>query len=1479
MTTEASVQVLMPEMGESVTEGTVLEWHVAEGEAVEEGQTVVEVSTDKVDAEVPAPSSGTVTKILVQPDETIEVGKPLAEIDANGAAPAAEAAADEAVPAAEEEAEPEEAPAEESSGNGGAPQAQAQAQAAATETAVTESAPQAAEGESVAVTMPEMGESVTEGTVLEWHVVEGEAVEEGQTIVEVSTDKVDAEVPAPFSGTVTKIHVAPDETIEVGKPLAEMSKGAQGESSAAPSESSASPTPASQPHSAEGEARSDGRDDGEAGSRPADDSDHRATPVARRIAAAQGVDLASITGTGAGGKITKQDVLSANGGGAAATAKPAVTEGEAKPLRGPAGMLAKAMDESRSIPTATSFRTLAVDTLDAKRKALNGELKEKGMKVSFTHLIAWAIVKAAEEWPVMARHFEERDGKPNVVEPGSINLGIAVDVERKGSRSLMVPCIKAADQLDFRGFHSYYEELITKTRENSLTADDFQGTNITLTNPGGLGTVASVPRLMTGQGTIVACGSLAYPVEWRHAPAEKIKALGISKVMTTTSTYDHRVIQGAESGSFLRRVEDLLQGEDEFYEQVARDLDVNEDLVRNAHPAAASAPPLPAGPAPSAAPAGKPSTELLQAVQAATSLLKAYRTHGHLAARLDPLGSEPKGDPAIQPETLNLTPDLMSQIPAEILRIGVEGETLLEVLPRMREAYCGPIAYQIEHLSSHQQRMWLREMIETGWHRKPFDDEEQRALLDRLIQVFGFERYVEKAYLGQKMFSIEGLDAVVPMLDEIFEMAHTEGAREVVIGMAHRGRLSVLAHNLGRPPNSILAEFEGAKAIEAVKAVAAIPTGGTGDVKYHYGHGGRYMTRDGGEVEVRLYPNPSHLEFVNPVVTGAARADQTSWDGPKLEHDPSCVVPVLLHGDAAFPAQGVVAETLNLQSLAGYTTGGTVHIIQNNQIGFTTEPQEARSTPYAADMAKGFNVPIMHVNADDPEACVAAVRLAMGYRERWGRDIVIDLIGYRRFGHNETDEPAYTQPLMAAKIKDHPPVSQLYSEKLVREGIVSAEEVESRIEERQRSLRSAHDELREKIEAGEYEDPTATGTGELDRTRSPSVETAVPEDEVRVLNEELLRVPDSFTIHRKLRKPLAKRIEAMEEGGIEFGHAESLAYASLLADGVHIRLTGQDTERGTFSHRHLVLHDEKSGLRYAPIQNLPQAKAPFELHNSPLSEIACLGFEYGYSAASPDSLIIWEAQFGDFGNSAQVIIDSFIASAEAKWGQMSRLTLLLPHGYEGAGPEHSSARIERFIQLAAEGNIRIANPTTAAQYFHLLRRQAHIAKARPLVVFTPKGLLRLPRAASTLEDLTHGSFQFVLDDPKAADRQEKVERLVLCSGKIYYDIDGAPKRDDAEHVAVARVELLYPFAKEQLTETIAAYPNLKEIVWAQEEPRNMGAWSVMQRRMPELLEEGVELGYVGRPPRASPGEGYAVAHTKEQERIVLTALLGRADPA
>lgn len=1413
-------EITMPEMGESVTEGTVLEWHVAVGDVVEEGQIVVEVSTDKVDAEVPSPVSGKITKLVAAVDDEVDIGAVLAEIDPNEAGGGAAAAGAEAVP---------------DSGNGSAD---------------AEPAPPA---EPVTVTMPEMGESVTEGTVLEWHVAVGDTVEEGQTLVEVSTDKVDAEVPSPANGTVTKLLVAPDDEIAIGAGLAELD----------PSGAVAANAPDGAQPALDGDQPGNGKVDVGPG---------RATPVARRVAAAEGLTLDRIEGSGPDGKVRKADVLAAADGSVA----PVSADREEKVLRGPAGMLAKAMNESLTTPTATSFRTIAVDTLDAKRKGLNGALAERGMKVSFTHLVAWAIVQAAREWPTMTRHYEDRDGKLYAILDGEVNLGIAVDVEKKdGSRALMVPTIKGSDRLDFAGFHAYYEDLITKTRENRLSPDDFAGTNISLTNPGGIGTVMSVPRLMTGQGTLIAAGSIAYPAEWAHADPARIAQIGVSKVMTLTSTYDHRVIQGAESGNFLKALDGLLAGGNDFYEKVATDLGIDPSVLAAAQPKASLAPPVSADtPVAASAISQQPTPELLQAVQAATSLLKAFRTHGHLAAHLDPLGTKPKGDPALDPETVALTPELMAQIPASILRIGVPGETLLEALPRMRAAYTGSIGYQFEHISSHQQRVWMREMIETGNHRTPLTADEKKRLLGRLIDVFEFERFLEKAYLGQKMFSIEGLDAIVTMIDELATLAIRDGAGEVVLGMAHRGRLSVLTHNVGRPPESIFAEFEGSKRIEDVKAVAAIPHGGTGDVKYHYGHQGSFENHEGETIAVHLYPNPSHLEFVDPVVTGATRFSQSVIDGPAITQDHKKAVNVVLHGDAAFPGQGVVAETFNLQSLEGYSVGGTIHIIENNQVGFTTDPTDGRSTPYAADMAKGFNVPIIHVNADDVEACSQAMRLAMAYRDTWGRDIVIDVVGYRRFGHNETDEPAYTQPLMSATIKGHKPASEIYTEKLVEEKVVTLEEVEQGAEKRRKNLKLIHDTLREKMDSGVYEDPTVTniGTGELDRSASPPVQTAVAEAQLRQLNEQLNVVPASFTIHRKLRKPLGRRVEAMESGGIDFAHAESLAIASLVTEGVHVRMTGQDTERGTFSQRHMVLHDEKTGLKYAPIQHLEGAQAPFELHNSPLSETACLGFEYGYASSKNESLVLWEAQFGDFANSGQVIIDSFIASGESKWGLTSRLTMLLPHGHEGSGPEHSSARIERFLSLAAEGNMRVANPTTAAQYFHLLRRQALIKKARPLVIFTPKGLLRAAAAASSLDKLTNEHFHFILDDPRATERREKIERLVLCSGRVYYDIDAAEPRESAENVAVARVELLYPFAREQLSTLIASYPNLKEVIWVQEEPSNMGAWSVMRRRLPSIIPDEVTLDYIGRPERASPGEGYSVAHLREQERIVLSAL-------
>jgi 2-oxoglutarate dehydrogenase E1 component len=706
---------------------------------------------------------------------------------------------------------------------------------------------------------------------------------------------------------------------------------------------------------------------------------------------------------------------------------------------------------------------------------------------------------------------------------------------------------------------------------------------------------------------------------------------------------------------------------------------------------------------------------------------------------------------------------------------------------------------------------------------------------------------------------------VVPMLDETLELASAAGAREVVIGMAHRGRLNVLAHTVGRSYQATLAEFEGESNLEVD---TAMPEGGTGDVKYHHGASGTRKTSTGKGVRVTLSPNPSHLEFVDPVVEGRARADQSSRDSRELKHDPTLVLPVLLHGDAAFPGQGVVAETLNLQGLEGYTTGGTLHIITNNQLGFTTDPLESRSTRYASDLAKGFDIPIIHVNADDVEACIAAVRLSLAYREKFGRDALIDLIGYRRFGHNEQDEPAYTQPQMYEVIKKHPPVRKLYADKLVERGLVTQEEVDAVAAEVQQQIAAAHEDLK----AALADDDDDTGERELDRSASPEPKTTVSADGLRHLNEQLLRVPEGFNMHRKL-KPFAERRRAgLEEGKIDWAHAEALAWASLLYQEVPIRLTGQDTERGTFSQRHLVFHDAQTGDRFAPIQNLPKSDVPFELHNSPLSETAALGFEYGYSAQAPEALVIWEAQFGDFVNGAQVIVDQFITSALAKWGQTTRLTLLLPHGYEGAGPEHSSGRLERFMQLGAEGNIRVANCTTPAQYFHLLRRQALIHKRRPLVVMTPKSLLRLPAAVSALEDLTAGHFQPVLDDPTLTGSREDVTRLVLCSGKVFYDIVGHEARAGCGHVAVGRVELLYPFAENELRALMASYPNLECVVWAQEEPKNMGARATMESRLGWILPDRVRYEYVGRQFRASPGEGYSAAHRAEQSRIVRAAL-------
>ena len=857
--------------------------------------------------------------------------------------------------------------------------------------------------------------------------------------------------------------------------------------------------------------------------------------------------------------------------------------------------------------------------------------------------------------------------------------------------------------------------------------------------------------------------------------------------------------------------------------------------------------------------------ELLGGVAAAMALVKAHRVHGHLAARLDPLGAEPLGDPSLDPlrHEPPLTPALQARVPASVLGIAVAGETLADALPHLQETYCGTMAFEIEHIADHEQRVWLRQAIESWRYRTPLGTEEKRALYRRLCDVEGSERYLRRTFLGQKQFSIEGLDVTIPMLDEALELTAAGGAREVVLGMAHRGRLNVLEHTIGLPYEKIIREFEGERMIEAV---VSDPEGGTGDVKYHLGARGMRDTA-AGTIGVTLVANPSHLEAVDPVVEGRTRAEQTDRSRGAGAHDPAVAMPILLHGDAAFAGQGVIAEALNLEALDGYSTGGTLHVITNNQVGFTTDPSEGHSTRRSSDLAKGFDVPIIHVNADDPEAALASVRLALAYRARFGHDVVVDLVGYRRFGHNEQDEPAYTQPLMVARIEAHPSVRELYGEKLVAEGVLTAEECAALFGDVEAQLREAHERLRASFAEGI---PVKTRDEGVPRGGGGSdVATAVPGERLRALNEELLRVPDGFTVHPKLLSQLGRRRPALDDGGIDWGQAEALAFASVLVEGIPIRLTGQDTERGTFSQRHLVLHDAKTGERYTPMQRLDEAGASFEVHNSPLSEYACVGFEYGYSTAAPEALVLWEAQFGDFANGAQTVIDQFISSGLAKWKQTSRLTLLLPHGYEGNGPEHSSARLERFLQLAAQENIRIANCTTAAQYFHLLRRQALEPVARPLVVMTPKGLLRLKDASSTLGELTGGGFQAVIDD-LGVDKAS-IRRLAFCSGKVYYDIVGHEERAAAESVAVARIEQLYPFPVQAARELIASYPSLDEVVWAQEEPQNMGAWRTIRHRLEEAAA-GIPVRYVGRTWQASAAEGYPTAHLLEQDRIVRAVL-------
>jgi 2-oxoglutarate dehydrogenase E1 component len=870
----------------------------------------------------------------------------------------------------------------------------------------------------------------------------------------------------------------------------------------------------------------------------------------------------------------------------------------------------------------------------------------------------------------------------------------------------------------------------------------------------------------------------------------------------------------------------------------------------------------------------------------ASKFIRHIRDFGHMAARLDPLGSEPPGDPTLDPSFYRISEKDLEDLPTLIIGGPVAERTsnAKEAADELRRLYCRSIGYDFGHVHVPEERFWLREAVESERFGGTMGEGEAKGLLRRLTQVDALEKFLHKTFLGQKRFSVEGNDMVVPMLNHLVRAAADAGTPEVVMGMAHRGRLNVLAHVLDKPYSKIFGEFQQPDRGESASAADSPGEAWVGDVKYHLGIRGWHLSEEEADQEVliNLAPNPSHLEHVNPVVEGMARAAQEKRDERgEPRRDPEASLPILLHGDAAFPGEGVSAETLNLSRLPGYTTGGTIHIITNNQLGFTTERVDARSTTYASDLAKGFEIPVVHVNADDPEACMAVVRMAYAYREKFGKDFMIDLIGYRRYGHNEGDEPAYTQPKMYEIIRDHPTVREIWASELERRGIIGEGEADRMFEE----TLSKMQQIQKKPSEGIEEEDVAT-----DELHTPLVEipeTAVPAEKLEELNAAMLERPEGFTPNGKLERLFQKtRGELDDEEGIDWAHAEALAFASLLEDGVPIRLTGQDTVRGTFSQRHAALYDVETGERYVPLQNIPQANASFAVYNSPLSEIAVMGFEYGYSVNARDALTLWEAQYGDFANVGQPMIDQFIVSGQAKWGQTSGLVLLLPHGYEGQGPEHSSARLERFLQLAANENIRVANLTTAAQYFHLLRAQAALEdNRRPLIIMTPKSLLRHPMAASRLEDFTEGGFLPVLDDEEARERAGSVERLILCSGKIYTEILSSDAREEAVDTAVARVELLYPFPEERVREVIEGYPNLQEIIWVQEEPKNMGAWTFVEPRLRQLTDEELPIQYVGKPARPSPAQGSARFHKEEHAGIVQAAFesvrgdLGEAEAA
>jgi len=1150
---------------------------------------------------------------------------------------------------------------------------------------------------------------------------------------------------------------------------------------------------------------------------------------------------------------------------AGAPAKPAprpsspLAEGvEAKPLRGAAARIVENMEASLEIPTATSVRQVPVKLMAENRRLINRHQQTVGGdKVSFTHLIAYALVRALEKVPAMNYGFR-RDGEAlQRIESEAVNFGLAIDIERKGGqRSLLVPNVKGAQRMGFAEFLGAYNDVVKRARDGRLEIPDFEGTTVTLTNPGMIGTVMSVPRLMQGQGLILAVGSIEYPPEFQALPPDEVSRLGISQVMTITSTYDHRVIQGAESGEFLAHVAQLLTGKHGFYEGVFRDLGISTPPLRMQA---------------DSTPAMGETDEWARVEKNARvlQLIRAYRVRGHLMADLNPLGTDLRPHDELEPASYGLTIWDLDRVfytgglgTSGGALAGKDRLALREILDILWETYTRHVGVEFMHISDPGEKRWLIERIEPQRLCDPLSLEQKRRALDRLNAAEAFERFIHTKYIGHKRFSLEGAETLIPILDQILSDAADQEVEEAVIGMAHRGRLNVLANVLGKPYKNIFSEFEGHVDIGTAH--------GSGDVKYHLGATGTHTAPSGSSVRLTLAANPSHLEAVNPVVEGMARALQERRGDAARDK----VIPILLHGDAAFAGQGVVAETLNLSQLAGYRTGGTVHLVVNNQIGFTTLPMHARSSAYATDVARMIQAPIFHVNGDDPEAAIRVARLALDYRQVFNKDVIIDLVCYRRHGHNEGDEPSYTQPLMYAQIEGHRSVRKKYTELLLRRGDMDPDAAEQMLDDFHAKLQQAFEQTKELSEKPETAVRLFTAESPVSVAET-GVETKAPRELLEATVRALVTIPEDFEVHPKLGRLLARKTEQFEKGKIDWAFAEALAFGTLLQDGTPVRLSGQDSGRGTFSQRHAVLYDQRDARAYVPLNHVAEGQAQLQVHDSFLSEYAVLGFEYGYSVASPETLVLWEAQFGDFVNGAQIMIDQFLTAAEEKWNQRSRLVMLLPHGFEGQGPEHSSARLERFLQQSAEDNIIVANLSTPANYFHALRRQMKREVAKPLVLMTPKSLLRHPLTVATADELTDGRFHkvYVADTEPA-----EAKRLLFCGGKVYYDLLKAREElASPAEVAIARVEQLYPFPADEVRAELERFGHVTDVRWVQEEPQNMGAWTHLRPYFDRVLDElhGVceaRVRYVGRLPSASPATGSAKVHAAEQDRLIGEAL-------